>query len=394
MRNKGLKITGMLMAAGIIAMLAGCSGNAAKESETTATRVVPVKTTPVTQREFVSRIKAQGNLQAKEYAMVAARIDGILTDLFVKEGDEVKEGETKLFQVDKVKVTQAVDISKQDLALAKGSQREAKANLDSSQAQFDKAEIDYRRFKRLREKDAVTLDVMEQQEMRYKAMKAGLDHAKTVVDLAAEQVKKAEAALVIAEKNLSDSLVVAPISGRISYKFIQPNEFIGGGRPVVRIDNPAVLEMSALLPAENFGDIAENATQVNIKAYGIDVGAFPVSYKSPTIQPALRTFEIKCVIANPAAGVAAGAMADIEVILEKKTALGIPLSAVVERGGKKVVFAVEANTAKMVPVVTGLETDDWVEILDGALAADAPVVSMGQNLINDNTPVAVQKESA
>lgn len=398
MRNKSRGITGVLltaMAAGVLA--AGCSGvieKAGAAEDPAAQRTIPVQTTPVAQRDFTRRIRAQGNLQAKEFALVAARIDGVMTDLFVKEGDAVVANKTPLFQIDKVKVKQAVEISKQDLSLAKCSQREAQANLDSLQAQFDKAQIDYDRFRRLREKDAVTLDAMEQQEMRFKATRAGLEHAKTLVDLAAEQEKKAQAALAIAEKTLDDSLVIAPISGRISYKFLQLSEYAGGGKPVLRIDNPAVLEMSALVPAEYFARVKEGETPVRISAYGVDVGTHPVSYKSPTIQPALRTFEIKCVIENPPEGVAPGAMADVEVVLEERKALGAPQGAFMTRAGQKVVFVVENGVARMTPVETGLETEGWIELVNPPMPEGAPVVTMGQNLVDDGMAVLVQKEGA
>ena len=189
-------------------------------------------------------------------------------------------------------------------------------------AQFEKAEIDYERFLRLREKDAVTKDAMEQQTMRYKAMKAGLEHARTVVDLAAEQMKKAQAGLAIAEKNLKDSTVKAPISGVVSYKMKEQGEFGSVGHPVVRIENTDVLEMSAFVPGEYYPRIVPGETKVRISANGIDAGEFVVAYKSPTIQPQLRTFEVKCILENPEEGIVSGAMAEVDILLQNAHGTG------------------------------------------------------------------------
>jgi len=116
-------------------------------------------------------------------------------------------------------------------------------------------------------------------------------------------------------------------------------------------------------------------------------------YKSPTIEPTLRTFEIKCEISAPQEGVVPGAMADIHVLLETRTGLGVPTAAVVTRDNKKNVFVVENDTAKKVEVETGLESDGWTEIRAG-LTENTPVITMGQHLVDDGTPVIRQKEGA
>lgn len=377
--------------------LAGCSkapGNRQNTVEADAldTRIITVALTPAATRTFVDRIAVQGTLQAKEYAMVSPRIDGVITDLYVEDGDPVTAGKTPLMQIDKVKVQEALEISRQDCALARLQTREAEANLKSLQAQYDKAKIDFERFLRLREKDAVTQDAIELQETRYKAASAGLEHAMTLVDLAAEQEKKAEAALRIAEKTYEDSLIIAPIDGYVSMRFLKQGEFAGAGKPALRIDNPAVLEMSAFLPAEYYARITVGETPATIRAHGVDAGVFPISYKSPTIQETLRTFEIKCLIEAPPPGMVPGALADIEVRIEERSALGVPASALLMRRGTKVLFTVENERAKMIPVETGLEGGGWVEIKDGVLAEGTPVATMGQNLLDDGLRVLIHGE--
>ena len=54
------------------------------------------------------------------------------------------------------------------------------------------------------------------------------------------------------------------------------------------------------------------------------------------------------------------------------------------------VFTVAGETASMHTVSPGLETDGWVEIEGDSLEAGASVVTMGQFLLEDGSPVAVQ----
>jgi len=165
------------------------------------------------------------------------------------------------------------------------------------------------------------------------------------------------------------------------------------GKPVIRIDDTSVVEVAAFLPAQHYGAIVLGQTAMRIDVSGIDIGRHVITYKSPTIQPKLRSFEIKCILNDPPAGVAPGAMAQLVVVLESRQGIGVPSAALQQRGGRSVVFVVENDTARQVPVTTGIESADWTEIVDSELAAGAAVVTMGQYMVQAGTLVTVQKES-
>lgn len=359
-----------------------------------AARQVNVVTTPVAQRNFEERLVVQGTLESKNFAMVPALIPGTLEAIYVDEGDKVVAGETKLFQVDSLKVGKALEVRKQELAVARCAQRESEANLERVQADFDKAALDYERFKTLFAKGVVPEDALEQQESRFKQTTAAVKHAKTLVDLSGEQAHQAEAAVAISEKDLKDSLVYAPISGVVNLRLQEVGEMADTGKPVVRVEDPNTLEVSAFLPAQYYPRVVQGETLVRVEVYGIDVGERKVSYKSPTVHPQLRTFEIKCLIEAPPDGVVPGAMAALQVLLDQKKGLGVPAQAIQLRGEEKVLFVVAENKAKMVSVQTGLETDGWLEVASDQLTEGAPVVTMGQYLVNDGSPVAVQEGGA
>lgn len=384
----------------LIILVAATGGGCAKNGQesaaaepTTVERRVPVVLTPLAIRDFEERLVVQGDLEAETFIMAPAIIGGTLEAIYVDEGDTVVAGETRLFEVDALKLRKAVEIRTQDLALARCGQRESQANLDRATADFEKAELDYHRFERLVKQDAVTADAFEGQESRYKQTKAMLDYAQTLVEVAAERTRQAEAALAIAEKDLQDSTVYAPISGKVSMRLHEPGEMVEGGNPVFRIEDPSVLEVSFFLPAQSYPRVHEGKTRVRVQVYGIAVGERVVSYKSPTIHPKLRTFEVKCLIPDPPENVVPGAMADVEVVLAQRTGLGAPTDAIRLRGDRPVVFVVEEDTARMVEVEPGLETAGWVEVRGDGLAEGTAVVTMGQFLLKDGSPVTVQKEA-
>ena len=401
-RDKGPGLKGKLVvylflalaAVGIAyAIFRNLSGKAeSATNENTEEKLIPVVVNSPVLRDFERRLVVQGNLEAAEYAIVSPRIQGTIDAIFVDEGASVVAGKTMLFQIDKLNLEKVVTLRRHDLEVAKHAKRERAANLKRVQADYEKTELDYNRYVRLFDKEAVTPDAFERQESVYKQAKAMLEHAQTLVDLAGEQEKQAEVALAMSEKDLSDAVINAPISGKISERLQEPGEMGKPGQPVVRIDNTSVIEASAYLPAQYYSRIIPGETRMNIEVSGIDVGQQVVSYRSPTIDHRLRTFEVKCVLKSPPEGVVPGAMAQIVIVLESRKGLGVPSEAIMERGGRSVVFVVRDGTSHQASVRTGLETSGWTEIIDSDLNEEASVVTMGQQMIGEGIRVSVQKE--
>lgn len=355
-------------------------------------RVYTVHTTPAAHHVFDQALSAQGSIASKRYAAVPSRVSGALDAVFVDEGDPVEQGVTPLFQVDRANLERLHLMAQQDLAVARCAVREAEANLDRVDADLHKARIDFERFTRLVEKKAVTPEAVEQQESRYRQTQALRKHAAAMVDLTKEQLAQAEIAVGLAEKNLSDSVVLAPLDGVVTARLLEPGEMAEPGKVVLRVEDLRTLEASVHLPSQFFGQIRAGETEISLAVAGQDAGRFPVSYKSPTIDPMLRTFEVRCLLESYPEFVAPGAMAEAVVTLEKHEGLGVPADAVLPRGGESVVFVVVDDVAHAHTVSTGGPSNGWIEVLSGEVNEGDAVVSAGQHMLDDGAKVMVQQE--
>jgi RND family efflux transporter MFP subunit len=356
-------------------------------------RRVPVVVTRPQLRDFERTLVVQGNVEAKNFAMVSPRIGGTIEAVFVDEGDTVVAKETKLFRTDAVKLKENVEIGRHSLTVARCAKREAVANLEKIRADLRKAKLDYDRFTRLYEqKQAVTADAFEQQQSRYQQMVAAEKLAAAQVDLTDAQEDQAKATLGIANKDLADATIYAPVSGKVSRRLLEPGEMGDPGQPVLRIDDTSVVEVAAFLPAQYYGSVIPGQTQMKIQVGGIDLGRHSITFKGPTINNKLRTFEAKCILTDPPEGVTPGAMAQISVILEGRKNLGVPSVAIQQRAGHNVVFVVRDNISHQVTVKPGIEMGAWTEIREGEVNEETAVVTMGQYMIEEGTHVAVQKE--
>jgi len=365
-------------------------GDAPRGADAPATTV---EVMPLALRDFERRVQVQGTVEAKRTAVVSAKIPGSLEAIFVDEGDTVSAGQTHLFQTDALKLQKAVEVAQQNLAIARCGRREKEAYQERLTADFEKARIDYERHQLLYESNSIAVDVLEQQQSRYRQSVAMCKHAQSLVDLALEQERQAEAALAISQKDLGDTLVIAPLTGKVTHRFLEPGEMAGAGTPVLRIEDPSLVEVSAFLPSQYFAETVPGETQMRIRVYDIEVGDFPVSFRSPTINPKLRTFEVKCEIQDPPEGVVSGAMADIAVLLGQRRGFGVPKDAVQIRGDKPVIFGVEEGEARMLPVETGFEYEGMVEIAGDGLREGLPVIVVGQFHVQEGRRVAVRQET-
>jgi RND family efflux transporter MFP subunit len=367
--------------------------SSAKEASEKDETVMSVVVTAAKEMIFEERVETSGNLETREFSLVSARVPGIIDDIFVREGDQVIAGKTRLFQIDRVKSKKAIDIAKESVSVSEFRYRARLATVKRIEADLNKAEIDYERFKRLYHNDlAVTKNALESQESRYIQTKAALDEAKAMADLSEKELEQERGRLIMAQKDYENSMGISPISGYVSKRFKEPGEMVGAGTPIVEIDNLSVLEVSAYLPAAYYQKVATGETTMKVTVGTIRVGELPVVYKSPVIDNRLRNFEIKALIKDPQEGVTSGDIAMINVILGAHEGTGVPREAVLRRLNGTNLFVAEKGTAKMVLVETGLENDGWIEVMSEDIQEGISVITMGQDRLSDGTAISILKE--
>jgi multidrug efflux pump subunit AcrA (membrane-fusion protein) len=371
-------------------LLAGCGKKPSNANEPIKekTQSIAVRTIKAEQRTFERRVTVQGNLEAKQFANVAARVAGNLDSIFVDEGDRVEANKTVLFQIDPLSLQNALTAAEQQLAVTEASLAVAQASLGKAEAEASKVARDFERFERLHTDGRVTDNEFELRQLQHEQAKAGLAVSKAQVGLAASQVEQAVAALEISRKNLQDSKSVAPISGVVTMRHKEPGEHVALGEIVMRIEDPSSIEAVAYLPAAYYAEVTPGKTQARLMIAGKAAGSFTVTYRSPVINTTLRTFEIKG--KAEATEAVAGAMADITLVFESRKAIGIPSNALLQRNGKPSVFISREGKSVLKNLETSLINEGWTEVSSG-LEADDLVITEGQTQLREGMAVTILK---
>jgi HlyD family secretion protein len=196
-------------------------------------------------------IEASGTLEATE-VKVSAKVPGQIESIRVQEGSQVQAGDTLIvldrstlelqfrqaqagFEVADAQYRLLLNGARsEDIRLAEDAFRQAEAS-------FKNASDDYARMKELLASNTVTKKQFDDAESRYTIAKAQLSSAEQGVaklrkfarpeDLAAARARasQAQATSDLLKKQLTDAVVVAPVSGTITHIPVEQGELMSMG---------------------------------------------------------------------------------------------------------------------------------------------------------------------
>lgn len=184
-------------------------------------------------RTIVETITANGKIQPETEVKISPDVSGEIVDLFVKEGEYVEEGKLLL----KIKPDTYISMRNR----VRASLNSAKARLAQVEAQYVQSKLSYERNKKLWEQETISESDYESAEASYKMAEADLNAAKY-------SVKSSEASLKEAEENLSKTSIYAPMAGTISTLLIEKGERVVGtemmsGTELMRIADLSRMEV-------------------------------------------------------------------------------------------------------------------------------------------------------
>lgn len=178
---KSVKITGILLAAGSLAILmTGCKGKSQEQTQMAPELAVVT----VGQEQTVLNTAYPATLHGKNDVEIRPQITGFLTKVHVQEGQRVSAGQV-LFTIDQVQLKAAVEAGNAAVAVAQANVNTAQTNANNNKILLDKNIIS---------------------PSAYQTSVDALNAAKA-------QLNQARANLTSAQKNLSYSVVKAPASG-------------------------------------------------------------------------------------------------------------------------------------------------------------------------------------
>lgn len=220
------------------------------------------------------------------------------------------------------------------------------------------------------------------------------DKAVTAADLAAAQLKQAQAALEMAKVNVDKATIESPLSGVVAQKYVDQGNMVGPSTPLVRIVQIDMLKVTGGVSERYLPQLVSGKTPVNIKtdAYPQDEFEGMVYKVGVAVDPVTRTSEVEIHVPNPDGKLKPGMFARMTIMVSQKECVVVPDSALVREADQTYVFVVNDNVARRCGVKLGIWQGQLHEVLQGISAGDV-VVTHGQTQLKDGQAVEIVPEA-
>ena len=335
-------------------ILAGCNQ---AERGTTGDVAVPVSVTEAGYGSISSFLQTTGTVNAIESAQLTTRVEG---DYYLQInprtgkpfalGDRVNKGEK--------------------LIALKNREYELNIHLESVRLEQKISKQEYEKQKALYEKGGVTLRELTNAEKTYINAQAALEQARLDLD------------------KLS---ITAPITGFITrLPYHTQGTQIAANKQVATIMDYRELIMEVSLPEKTLVKI-QPGQSVKINHYSLQQETLEgkVTEISPAVDPTTRMFDAKIKVQNPEKMLRPGMFVKADVMVEHKDSIiTLPREVIREENNRKMVYVVQRERARERTVVTGIESDERIEIREG-LKKDERVVTDGYETLRDRSRVEV-----
>lgn len=186
-----------------------------------------------------------------------------------------------------------------------------------------------------------------------------------------------------------DFEVKSDVKGVVSKLLQNPGAAVNPAVPLMTLVDIDLVKAVAAVDEKKIRFIRlGQGAQVTLEAYPGEVFRAQVTNISPVASPVSRTIDVELTLPNPGYRIKPGMYAEAEWTASKRTATVVPLTSVVERGGKKYVFLAEDGRARLAPVTVGVVAGDAIEILTG-LSDGERIVTTGATELNDKDRIQV-----
>lgn len=323
----------------------------------------PVVTTVPQQTAIAESLRLSGSLTAEKQAMLSPRVDGLVAEVLVDAGSQVKKGDI-LLRLDPA-------IARQQHAQSQAATAEALAARNEAQRLVTEAES-------LRQKNYISESELANRKSNLALSQAALIAAQAAERTALEQLHRHE--------------LPAPFSGVISAKMTEAGEWINRGTAVLELVATDRVRLDVKVPQERFSEISSNSP-VEVLPDLFPGQRLPGTINAivPVSDPQARAFLVRVVVDTHDLSLLPGTSATAEIGLNGNAGqkLLIPRDALLlHPDGGYSVFVVEDGLAKRKQVKVGQQSQRGVSILDG-LNADAQVVIRGNEVLRDGQTVTL-----
>jgi HlyD family secretion protein len=360
-------------------------------------------------RAIVQTVTATGKVQPEIELAISPDVSGEITDIYVVEGDTVREGQI-LLKIKPDLYLSSVDRANAGVNTAMSAKKIDEVLLKQAQSRLTEATSSYNRTKDLYAKKVISTAEFEKAESAYQLALADVQSAKQKISTSDYSIDNAQANLREAQQNLSRTIIYAPTDGVVSKVNNKRGERVVGtaqmqGTEIMRISNFVNVEVRVDVNENDILKINKgDSAIIEVDAYGerkfkgIVTQIAKASNKAASAMSTdqVTTFEVKIrllkssyadLMVGNSIPFLPGLSANVDIQTNRGDGLiTVPIGSVTTRASKnadskdekdkkdELVFIVKNGVAVSKKVVTGIQDNMYIEIKSG-LALNEMVIT-------------------
>ena len=347
----------------------------------------------ITPQAIEGAISATGKILVTEdrTASIGPVHEGRIVNLYAGQGSVVKKGQ-KLADLESADIDQAEADYLKALADLENANRTSAAEVKFAQTTYDRTKLLY-------EKQITAGKNLQQAEHDLEVAKATAANSVASAKVALSNARrhllilglKDSAIESLARKqNLASSRfsLAAPISGIVVERNATLGATVGSDANLFKIIDLSSVWIDANVFEKDLERVKiGQQVKVTVPAFPESTFSGRVILVSSVVDPDTRTVKVRTEVPNGDGRLKPDMFANVEIVTAAhRTAITIPLSAVLDDGGKSVVFVADGKEYKKKEVTLGLKSDDRVEITDGLTSGDKVVVKGNYLLMEQSKP--------
>jgi HlyD family secretion protein len=193
----------------------------------------------VTRGDVVRKVSASGKVRALNTIKVGAEVSGQITKVYVDFNSRVRAGQV-LAEIDPTRVRARVEQSEAQVAVARANLQQTAANVARARAELEIQERDFDRQKALAERGFVSKAGLDIAQSKLNSARNAVQVALAQTQSGGAQIRQGNAELSSATLDLSRTIIVAPASGVIINKLVEPGTTVAAS-----FQTPNLFEIAA-----------------------------------------------------------------------------------------------------------------------------------------------------
>ncbi len=363
---------------------------------------LPVKVDKAFLGDLVMTLKSPGEAYTEKRIAMKAEVGGTVKNLAASEGRHVREGDLLVELDDREYRLNLERLEAQRLRYLSELFLDRQFSVTEeppSQAVADKvarAQADYDRAAEGFKAGVASQADLEKAQAALELALIEAGRKKDEVQAATKGLTQAEVDVKIARLDLEKTRIRAPFAGVVTDVKLSPKERIDPGRELFTLVDISRIKVKAKVLESEVGKVvAGREVDLRFSAFPGRTFKGRIEAVSPVISAEDKTCGVYVAMDNPSEEIKPGMHAEVEFPTEIFAGrLLVPQQAILVRGGRKLVFAVEGDTAKWRYIEVGLENERFAEVLPGkepgwGVSAGDTVIVEGHITLAHDTKVSI-----